>query len=204
MGFALLPAFLANPLELTMDPEATEREAQCVEEVFQRVCGDLSMIADREMEVASVQTEVMDQRPTGKGSIHISFRLGFTQDEEHLHGCMLLPLAEAITLACSLMMIPENVISKTRKQDTLDATTKDAMLEVGNFICGATDAAFRALGAEIKVIFEGCQGVRPGIRPALIYEEGGELIVGQADVVQGGFGNATHMLMIPKLKATKA
>ncbi|MDF1837828.1 MAG: hypothetical protein P1V35_08170 [Planctomycetota bacterium] len=186
-----------------MAPEATEREAQCVEEVFQRVCGDLSMIADREMEVTSVETEVMDHRPAGKGNIHISFRLGFTQGEDVLHGCMLLPLAEAITLACSLMMIPENVIAQTRKQDTLDATTKDAMLEVGNFICGATDAAFRALGADIKVIFEGCQGVRPDVRPAMIYEEGGELIVGQADVSQGGFGNAMHVLMMPKLKATE-
>ena len=186
-----------------MAPEATERESQCVEEVFQRVCGDLSMIADREMEVASVNTEILDHRPAGKENIHISFRLGFTQGEDLLHGCMLLPLAEAITLACSLMMIPENVIAQTRKQDTLDATTKDAMLEVGNFICGATDAAFRALGADIKVIFEGCQGVRPDVRPALIYEEGGDLIVGQADVSQGGFGNALHVLMMPKLKATE-
>ncbi len=186
-----------------MAPEATERESQCVEEVFQRVCGDLSMIADREMEVASVSTEIMDHRPAGKDRIHISFRLGFNQGDDVLHGCMLLPLAEAITLACSLMMIPENVIAQTRTKDTLDATTKDAMLEVGNFICGATDAAFRALGADIKVTFEGCQGVRPDVRPALLYAEGSDLIVGQADVVQGGFGNAIHVLMVPKLKATE-
>ncbi len=186
-----------------MATEATEREAQCVEEIFQRVCGDLSMIADREMDVKAVETEILDHRPAGKSKIHISFRLGFSQGDEVLHGCMLLPLADAITLACSLMMIPENVIEQTRTQDTLDPTTKDAMLEVGNFICGATDAAFRALGAELKVIFEGCQGVKPDIRPALLYDEGVELIVGQADIAQGGFGNDTHVLMMPKLKATE-
>ena len=161
------------------------------------------MIADREMEVSGVETEVMDHRPAGKSKIHISFRLGFMQGEDLLHGCMLLPLAEAITLACSLMMIPENVIAQTRKQNTMDATTKDAMLEVGNFICGATDAAFRALGADIKVVFEGCQGVRPDVRPAMIYAEGVDLIVGYADIAQGGFGNAMHVLMMPKLKATE-
>lgn len=186
-----------------MAPEATEREAQCVEEIFQRVCGDLSMIADREMEVKTVDTEILDHRPAGKSKIHISFRLGFSQGDDVLHGCMLLPLADAITLACSLMMIPENVIEQTRTQNTLDPTTKDAMLEVGNFICGATDAAFRALGADLKVVFEGCQGVKPGIRPALIYDEGIELIIGQADIAQGGFGHDTHLLMMPKLKATE-
>ncbi|MCA9003561.1 MAG: hypothetical protein KDB61_16675, partial [Planctomycetes bacterium] len=110
-----------------MPSEATERETQCVEEVFQRVCGDLSMIADREMDVVSVETEIMDHRPAGQDHIHISFRLGFNQGGEVLHGCVVVPLAEAITLACSLMMIPENVIAQSRKQNTLDPSTKDAM-----------------------------------------------------------------------------
>lgn len=40
-------------------------------------------------------------------------------------------------------------------------------MEVGNFVGGATDVTLRGLGLDgIKVRSEGCQGVKPNVRPA--------------------------------------
>ena len=185
-----------------MSTEATtpcsEPQVQCVEEVFQRIASDLSMIADRELTLESVETEVMEKRPEGRGKIHISFRLCFQRGDDMAHGCLLVPLPDAISLACALMMVPPEVVEANRAQDTLDSTTKDAMLEVGNFICSATDAALRALGVDgVKVCFEGCQGVRPDVRPAMAYEEGDPLVVGRALAGLAEFPKDTMILILP-------
>jgi hypothetical protein len=176
----------------------TNAQVECVEEVFQRIASDLSMIADRELTVDSIETVLMDTRPEGRGKIHISFRLGFQAGTGIEHGCLLVPLPDAISLACCLMMVPGDVVKSNRSQKTLDSTTKDAMLEVGNFICGATDSALRALGIDdTKVSFEGCQGVKSNVRPALIYREGDPLVVGRANVAMAEFPEDTMVLVVP-------
>ena len=51
---------------------------------------------------------------------------------------------------------PGDVVRASRSLETLDGTTKDALLEVGNFICGATESALRALNLDdLEVGFEG-------------------------------------------------
>lgn len=176
----------------------TQPQIDCVEEIFQRIASDLSMIADRELTVDSVEAELMTQRPLGRGKIHISFRLGFQSKPGTEHGCLLIPLPDAISLACCLMMVPADMVKSNRSQKTLDSTTKDAMLEVGNFICGATEAALRALGIDdTKVSFEGCQGVKSGVRPALIYAEGDTLVVGRAQVTMADFPEDVMLLVVP-------
>ncbi len=181
-----------------MAPECTHSQVQCVEEIFQRVASDLSMIADRDLTIESIEASVMDQRPEGRGTIHISFRLGFQTGSGVEHGCLLLPLPDAISLACCLMMVPADVVKSNRSQKTLDSTTKDAMLEVGNFICGATEAGLRALGVKgVKVVFEGCQGVKANVRPALIYAEGSPLVVGKAEAALAEFPAGTMILVVP-------
>lgn len=177
---------------------ATEDQVACVEAIFQRIASDLSMIADRELTVGQIECDVEGTRPAGAEKIHISFRLGFTERGETTHGCLLVPLPDAVSLACCLMMVPEEVVRTNRTTTTLDRTTKDAMLEVGNFICGATDSALRALGMNnIRVSFEGCQGVKPDVRPVLLYTEGEPLIVGRAEAALADYPTDTMVLMIP-------
>lgn len=181
-----------------MTETCTSPQIECVEEIFQRVASDLSMIADRELTLQTTGVEVRDGRPAGAGKIHISFRLGFRIGEDRHHGCLLVPLPDAIALACSLMMVPEDVLVSSRTLTHLDETTKDAMLEVGNFITGATECALRALGIDaVKVSFEGCQGVRADVRPALTYREGDPLLVGRAQITLAEFPADEVVLMVP-------
>ncbi len=173
-------------------------QVECVEEIFQRIASDLSMIADRELTVHSIEASLETTRPAGEGKIHIAFRLGFQSPKGAAHGCLLMPLADAVSLACCLMMVPTEIVKTNRDQKTLDGTTKDAMLEVGNFISGASDSALRALGMEdTRVCFEGCQGVEPDGRPALVYREGDELVIGRAVVELADFPKDTMLLLLP-------
>jgi len=181
-----------------MTSTITETESHCVEEVFQRVAGDLSMIADRELEILEVSMDILDHRAAGADSIHISFRLTFEMDSGTYHGCLLVPLAEAVTLAGSLMMLGDDMIEANRASDSIDDSIKDAVLEVGNFVGGATDAAFRALDLTARINFNGCQGVRADVRPALTYTEGQEMITGRAKVAVAGFGEAEILLLLPR------
>ena len=181
-----------------MTETLSDIETNCVEEVIERVAGDLSMIADRELEIIEVVTEVVNERPAGMGQVHISFRLSLEAEGVTQHGCLLIPLPDAVTLAGSLMMLGDDMIADSRQREGLDPSCKDAVLEVGNFIGGASDAAFRALELKSRITFEGCQGVRADVRPAMIYTEGEELVVGRATVAMAGFGECQFLLMIPR------
>ena len=170
----------------------------CVEEIFQRIASDLSMITDRALRIEGVETRIANFRPVGAGQIHISFRMGFRVGQRRFHGCLLVPLPEAITLACGLMMVPEQTVLARRSLPTLDGSTKDAMIVVGNFITAATEGAVRALELDAgNVVFEGCQGVRPNVRPALVYDEGSALVVGRARALLEGFPAVDLILMVP-------
>ena len=171
-----------------------------IEEIFERIAGDLAMIADREFSIASIETERMDSRPAGEGEIHISFKLGFETPDGNQHGCLLIPLRDAICLSCYLMMVSDDAVAKKRDETDLDSTTKDAMLEVGNFVAGATDSGLRALGVEgVTVGSEGCQGVKPDVRPALVYTDGTTLAVGRAKAKLHDFPEFEMLLILPDL-----
>jgi len=145
------------------------------------VAEQLGALVGRSFEILSAAAGEARCRPAGEGSIHVSFRYGFERGEERLHGCVLLPLAEAISLANYLRMASDKEVRQRRTATQLDRTTKEAMLEIANFTGGALSSVVgqRAeLGWEVRT--EGCQGVRPGVRPALDYEEGTELVVVRA------------------------
>lgn len=156
-------------------------DQQQIDEIFQRIAGDLSMIADRELNVQKAVVQRATARPAGAHNVHISFKLGFQHDGQVLHGCLLVPLPDAISLACYLMMLPDEAVGSKSALTALDSGLKDALLEIGNFVGGAADAALRSLGLQdIRVRSESCQGVRPNVRPAFAYSEGAPLIVGRA------------------------
>lgn len=173
---------------------------QAVEEIFQRICADLSMIADRPFEVQKVDSQRASARVNGGRSVQISFKLGFQHKGRILHGCMLVPLADAITLASYLMLVPDDAVKAKRGLTTLDTGLKDAMIEIGNFVGGAVDAALRSAGVgELRVRSESCQGVKPNTRPAFTYEEGAPLIVGRAKLQLGTWPAFEAILMLPEL-----
>jgi hypothetical protein len=181
------------------------RQQQCVEEVFMLVCNDLSMIADMPFKVLKVSSEPLQSRVAGGNSIHISYKLGFQHRGRLSHGCLLFPLADAITLASYLMLTPDDVVKSKRELTTLDPVLKDAMLEIGNFVAGAVDAAVRSNNIEgVRVHSEACQGVKPGVRPAFVYEEGSTLVIGRARLQLSTWPPFDALLMIPDFEAAPA
>ena len=186
-----------------MNTTLETKQVLVLEEVLQRIAGDLSMIADRNMKVGDVDCERMDHRPAGEKQVHISFRMGFQAKGQWFAGCVLIPFVDAVALAGCLLMLPEATLVAQRKVVELDPPSKDAMLEVGNFISGATDAALRSLELEgLKVVFDGCQGVRANVRPALIYEEGEPLWVARSEVTVEGFDTQSYIVMLPEAALT--
>ncbi len=171
-----------------------------VTEIFDRVASDLAMLSDRDFEIHEVHYEERVDRPVGPGSIHISFRFGIVDITGDVkHGAMLLPLPEAVSLAAYLMMQPDSAVAELRSTTEIDHTIKEAMLEVGNFVAAAGESALRAIGSRAQsVVFEGCQGVRADVRPALEYEEGSPLAVGRAQAKIAGVGPVELVVMVPR------
>lgn len=175
-------------------------DQQQIDEILQRIAGDLSMIVDRELELQPAQVQRASARVAGQGGVHISFKLGIQYAGALRHGTLLVPLADAQALAGCLMMLPEETVQAKRAQTTLDNVTKEALLEIGNFVGGAADAALRSLGLEqIRVRSESCQGVKPGVRPAFVHAEGEALLVGRTQAQLGGWPASEWILQLPDL-----
>ena len=175
-------------------------DLELVENMLERISADLGMIIDREFKISSATVERADKRAEGRSKIHISFKLCFKSKGESLHGCALMPLPDAISLAAYLMMVPDDAVKTHRSTTNLDRSTKDAMLEVGNFVGGATDAVVRSwFSDKISVRSQGCQGVRANVRPAFPRTEGEELILGRATARIHDFPEFEIILMLPVL-----
>lgn len=175
-------------------------DVELTEHILERIASDLGMIFDREFKISGARSERKNERATGRSKIHISFKLRLKREDDVYHGCVLIPLPDAISLAAYLMMVPDDAVKSHRSTTTLDQSTKDAMLEVGNFISGATDAVVRTwIPEKLTVRSEGCQGVRANVRPAFPYEEGTELIVGRATAQIHSFPEFEIVLMLPIL-----
>jgi hypothetical protein len=171
-----------------------------VQGVFERIAADLGMIIDRTITVKSIEVGRQKKRVEGKGSIHLSFKLAFKVGEGTQCGCVLIPLPDAIALAAYLMMVPDDAVQSQRDATQLDQTTKDSMMEVGNFISGATDAIVRSRFPEgYAVRSAGCQGVRPDVRPAFAYVEGTNLVVGRAQAQIHTFPAFELIAMLPAI-----
>jgi len=169
-----------------------------VRNIFERIASNLTVLLSRQMTVSGVKAESVYGRVAGTGRIHISFKLGFARGDVQGHGCLLVPLPDAICLGGYLLMLPDAIVTDARDQTTLDSDLKDAMLEIGNFVGGAIDEAIRSTAmAPVTVRSEGCQGVRADVRPCFGYEEGTELIIGRATARVHQFPEFELILMIP-------
>ena len=174
-------------------------DAALVAAILARVAEDLGMMLGHDVEFAAPRIERARTRPAGEGLVHISFKLGFVPPTGgKLHGAALLALPDALTMSCFLLMIPEEIVDSRRKETAPDATLKDALLEIGNMIGGALNTALEKLGLSgWSARSEGCQGVRPGVRPAFPYEEGSELVVARVGVLLAPFPVFDLILMLP-------
>jgi len=185
-----------DPMSATQ--QLTSEDQELIQSIFDRIAADLGMIINRTVDVAECRAERLRYRAADEGSIHISFRLGVRIDGVNQQGCFLLPLAEAVSVAGYLMMMSDEEVVEYRSRVTLDTAMKEALLEVGNFIAGACDAVLRpSLPEGASIRSEGCQGVRAGVRPALEYEEGEDLIIGHATGRIDEFPEFPLIVMLP-------
>lgn len=169
--------------------------------VFGRIASDLGVILDREISIEDVQAERRRARVAGEGGVHISFRLGIQADGHTRQGCLLVPLPDAIALAGYMMMLTDDEVAQERARTELDEPFKEALLEVGKFLAGACDTVLRrTVSEEAHTRSQGCQGVRPDVRPAFEYEEGDELIVARARARVHRFERCELVLMLPALQ----
>lgn len=167
--------------------------------ILARIGEDLGMMLGHDVEFAVPRVERARTRPAGTGKVHISFKLGFVpRTGGKRHGAVLVPLPDAITMSCFLLMIPDESVASRRTETAPDATLKDALLEIGNMIGGAVNTALDTLGlAGWSARTEGCQGVRPGVRPAFPYEEGSELVVARVGMLLAPFPVFDLILILP-------
>jgi hypothetical protein len=173
--------------------------------LLKRVSTDLGMVIDRTIALGEPSVERAHQKPPARGGIHISFRLAFASGARSLHGCLLVPLADAISVASYMMMVADDGVSARRNDAALDKTTKDAILEVGNFIGGAADAALRDTEfRHYSARADGCQGVKDGDLPVFRFVPGSELVVARAKLQVHQFPASELLLMLPVLELAQA
>ena len=172
-----------------------------VSAVFRHVANDLGMILGQELSFEDERAERVSARPAGPGQVHISFKFALLgADGAERHGALLVPLPDAIAMACFLLMIPEETVTPWRQVTTIDPALKDAMLEIGSMVGSAMGSALKELElAGWSARTAGCQGVRADVRPAFPYAEGSDLVVGRARTQLARFAPFELILMLPAL-----
>lgn len=176
----------------------SETEFAWVQASLERIVSDIMTIADHGFELIDVATERMFRRPAGERQVHISFRFVLESDAGEAQGCLLVPLPDALALAGFLLMMPIDAVTRTRSRTQLDSATKDALLEVSNFVARAIhDSLDERDFREVRVHSDGCQGVRADVRPSLDYNEGDLLIVGRARARLAGFPDFEMLFLLP-------
>jgi hypothetical protein len=176
----------------------TTLDGALMQSIFFHVAGNLGLIVDREIEVEKIKSERSAERKCGGEQIHISFKLGFEVDGVVRHGCILFPLPEASTLAACLMMLPEDETDRARQMSELDEAAKGAMMELGNLVGGAVAEAMRESNLQsVRVVSEGCQGVRPDVPPAIHEPAESEFAIGHAKATITGYPAFSCIAMVP-------
>ncbi len=186
---------------MKQDSSTTVGDPALIAGILKHVSGDLSLLFGRELCLEAARIERAHTRATGAGQVHISFRLGFVDEDGHKRsGALLVPLPDAMTMACLLLMLPEDELAVRRLEPAPDNTLKDGMIEIGNLVGGAIKSALAELGlSKWSVTSAGCQGLRADMRPAFPYNEGNELIVARVRGRLEPFPAFELVLMLPML-----
>lgn len=187
---------------MSITTEITAEEKALANSILERMTTDLSLIIDRDFRVENVKLERSLRRPAGGPEVHISFKLEIEREGESRHGCLLVPLPDAIALAGFMMMRSDETVARERSRTELDGPFKEALLEVGKFMAGACDSVLRRALPESATRSDGCQGVRANVRPALVYREGDALLVARARARLHRFEPFEMMLVLPSLQGS--
>ena len=179
----------------------TAAEAVLVEECVRRIASDLALILERSFVVERVSVERLASRPAGEGQVHVSFKFGVEVDGAIVHGCWLVPLADALAIASHALLFEDGEVREHRAQVAPDGALRDSLLEVSAVVAASLASSLTPAGAE-RVGAEGCQGVRAGVRPALAYREGDALLVGRARCQLHLWPAFEAILVLPELKAS--
>jgi len=98
----------------------TSRAEALAAGVLGRIARELGAMLGHEMALEHARVEHAHVRPAGAGSIHVSFKLAFRAGAgTERHGCLLVPLADAITLAGFLLMMSDDAVAAWREETTL-------------------------------------------------------------------------------------
>lgn len=181
----------------------TAADVSLVEECVRRVASDLALILERSLVVDRVSVERRASRPAGEGQVHVSFKFGVEQDGVVSHGCLLVPLPDALAIASHALLFEDGDVREHRAQVAPDGALRDSLLEVSAVVAASLASSLAHAGVE-RVCAEGCQGVRAGVRPALAYRDGDELLVGRARCQLHLWPAFEALLVLPALTPSAA
>ncbi len=187
-------------MQATLDRQRA-LDRRLVQQCFSKLAEDLSMLLDRPFLCSQVEVARARQRVAGEKAVHVAFRFGVTVDGTLRHGALLVPLPEAIAMACYLMMMADDVVAARRKDRDMERATKDALLEVGNLIGGSLDCAVREVfPRRTSTRSEGCQGLKPGCAPAFPRTAEEEHVVARATLTLHEYPAFDAWLMLPAIE----
>ncbi len=177
----------------------TKSDTQLVTAISERIASDLAMIIDHTLSVVSIDCVRAREKAVAGDGVHLAFRIDISIDGQSSHGCLLVPLPEAIAIACYLMVLPDVVVLRRRGSKQLDRFAKEAMLEISNFVGGSSDAVLRSWlpDREVSARSGGCQGVPSGSKPNFRFADGQELIVGRVSLTLHDFPTFEAVAMLP-------
>jgi hypothetical protein len=177
----------------------TPREEARLSGALVRLTQSLSDQLARPLVLHGLRAEGVATRPAGRGGVHVSFRFALERGRARQHGCLLVPLADALGLAAAFWMLPDDLVHASRGRAEPDETGKQALLELGAILAAAVDLELRSQGVPVTLRFDGCQGVRADVRPAFPYREGDELLVARATLRFEEFEAFEALLVLPVL-----
>lgn len=179
---------------------ATPDEERLMAGIFRRIGRAATSVSDQPLSCGEPLVERRRRRVAGADVIHISFKFSIESRTTTTQGCLLIPLADALSMASAYMMLPLDEVSDSRFLDAPDPVMKEALLQLSELIAGAIDRELRGAvqdGARARSL--GCQGVRADVRPAFEYTEGADLIVGRSETRFGEFEQFEMIAMLPAL-----
>ena len=167
---------------------------------LEQVALNLSQFTQCEIRLHGVEAVRSARREEPPPGVHIAFRQVYRVEEIELEGCLLLPLADAISLAALLMGESLEVVEALRAARGLDDERKSAILELGELVARALDGALRyglPRGCELAPV--GCQGVASGKRAVLSNPDTSRYGIGRAHASVGGFAGGDWILVVPEM-----
>jgi hypothetical protein len=180
-------------MELTVD----EKELMAC--VFRGLSRAGTEVLDRSFVLReSASVERTTERAAGRRQVHVSFKFSLDEGDWRHHGCLLVPYHDAIALASALLLLPTEAIQINQLLDDPDETMKEALLQLSEvFAAGVSRGLHDASCDRMLARSEGCQGVRPGLRPAFPFAPGTELLVAHTAARLGELDPFELILMLP-------